>query len=184
MARGLRRSNRLVPEVFRVIYDIISRWIMRSKEAGTVLQIPLLGITAISTLTTALKGTPLEQFTLHIMGSFGVFAIGFIWWYDDSGVLNRQQRDRMDRADNFAGPGIAMNNLIQARQFAALSKALAEDTSPEEIEEAIEATTVESLREFRGGIDIERIYGDMDVPPQSRTQRPAVADGGDHESDR
>lgn len=146
------------------ISDWISRWLMRSMEAGRVLQIPLLGVTAVSTLTTALKGTFLQPYTIHIIAGFGLCALGFIYQYDNSGVLNKQNREKMDRSDNFAGPGMAMGMTLQGRQRAVMAAAAGEEWSLEETLETMDDVTVQHLQQYRDGIDVRSVFNEGDLP--------------------
>lgn len=136
----------------------VSKWIMRSQNAGTVLRIPLLGVTAISTLVTALRGTALQAYTFHIVGVFGAGAVFFIWAYDRFQVMNIQNRWNADRADNYVGPTTAMNQLINAEQFAVLSESIRKDWSREKTSEEMEKATREAVQRYRNGIDV----GDLD----------------------
>lgn len=154
--------------------DLISRWIMRGKEAGTVMQIPLWGLTAVSTMVTAIRGTPYEQYTFHAIAFLVIGIIIFAWFYDRRGILRDQQRERMDRSDNFAGPGIAINALIHAQQYAALAAAINNDDDFLDAEQRLNDATRRALTEFRDGVDLEDVFGDGEQPTQ-----PILADGGD-----
>jgi len=136
----------------------VSKWIMRTKNAGVILRIPLLGVTAVSTLVTALRGTWLQDYTIAIVSVFGISALLFIWAYDRFQVMNIQNRWNADRADNYVGPTTAMNQLINARQFGVLSQALTNEWNEEKTQEELEKVTRETVAEFRNGIDL----GDLD----------------------
>jgi len=136
----------------------VSKWIMRTQNAGTILRIPLLGVTAVSTLVTALRGTAFQNYTMYIVAVFGVLALVFIWAYDRFQVMNIQNRWNADRADNYVGPTTAMNQLINARQFGVLSQALTNEWSEEKTQKELEKVTRETVAEFRNGIDL----GDLD----------------------
>lgn len=164
---------------------LLSRWIMRSQEGGKVLRMGLLGVTAVSTLVTALKGTYLQQYTLHFIGVIAAVSFVFLYVYDQSGVLNQQNVERMDRADNFAGPGMAMGALIRGRQLSALFEALDEDVSPAEARERVHEATLEACREYRNGIDVEHVFeqpaaGAVTTQQAASPPRPAT-DGGTHD---
>ena len=136
----------------------VSKWIMRTQNAGTVMRIPLLGVTAVSTLVTALRGTAFQNYTMYIVGVFGVLAMIFVWAYDRFQVMNIQNRWNADRADNYVGPTTVMNQLINARQFGVLSQSLNNNWSEEKTQEELEKVTRETVAEFRNGIDL----GDLD----------------------
>lgn len=161
---------------------LLSRWIMRAQEGGKVIQGVLLGVTAVSTLVTALKGTWLEPYTIFGVAAIVLGSLAFMLVYDTSGVLNQQNVERMDRSDNFAGPGMAMSSMIRARQMAAFFEALREDDDPEAAQKRVMEETHASLRDYRHGIDIRHVFeGD----PESREHRMAAhspvvtADGGE-----
>ncbi|MDY6768709.1 MAG: hypothetical protein SVW02_01225 [Candidatus Nanohaloarchaea archaeon] len=140
------------------VREEFSRWIMRSIQAGRVLRLPLLGVTAVSTLTTALRGTAAEQYTAAIVGAFMAGSVVFIWAYDRFQILNYENRHKMDRSDNFAGPGMAMGTLMRGRQLAVLGQGLREDWSSERIQEEMQEATLQQLREWRDGIDLDEVY--------------------------
>lgn len=137
----------------------ISKWIMRTQNAGTVLRIPLLGVTAVSTLITALRGTYLDSYTMYIVAAFSVLAFIFIWAYDRFQVMNIQNRWNADRSDNYIGPTTAMNQLINARQLSVLSQSINEGWSDDRTTEELEKVTRETVADFRDGIDIGDIDG-------------------------
>lgn len=141
------------------IRDEVSRWFMRTLQAGRVLRLPLLGVTAVSTLTTALRGTAAENYTLFVVSAFGVFSLLFIWAYDHFRVLNLENRHKQDRSDNFAGPGMAMGTLMRGQQLAVVAQAIQEDWDQQTIQDEMRAVTLQNLREWRNGIDLEEVYG-------------------------
>lgn len=136
----------------------VSKWLMRTQNAGTILRIPLLGVTAVSTLVTALRGTTLEKYTFYIVGVFGVGATVFIWAYDRFQVMNIQNRWNADRADNYIGPTTAINQIVNARQFSVLSQSISEDWSDDKTRKELEKVTRKALSQYRNGIDL----GDID----------------------
>lgn len=141
------------------VRDEVSRWFMRTLQAGRVLRLPLLGVTAVSTLTTALRGTAAENYTFVVVSAFGVFSLLFIWAYDHFRVLNLENRHKQDRSDNFAGPGFAMGTLMRGQQLAVVAQALQEDWSEERIKGQMEYETRKLLQNWRDGIDLDEVYG-------------------------
>lgn len=135
--------------------ETIAHWIMRAREGGRILQIPFWGLTAAATTLSALHDLGLQRFQVPAMVALGVGSLAFIWLYDRTKVLNRQQRATMDRSDNFAGPGMAMANELRAAQFQAHAEAIRGECDPD----AIPGRTRELLQEFRDGIDLEAAYG-------------------------
>jgi hypothetical protein len=123
---------------------------------------PLLGITAVSTLVTALKGTFLQQYTFAIVGAFGLGAVSFIWAYDKFQVLNLQHKHNDDRAGNYVGANQTVDKLIQGRQLAVVAQALSQDMSYDEVQELMDQATYQASAELRNGIDTEKIErGDL-----------------------
>lgn len=136
----------------------VSRWLMRTLQAGRVLRLPLLGVTAVSTLTTALRGTAAEDYTIAIVAGFAFASLVFIWAYDRFEVLNLENRHKMDRSDNFVGPGFAMNKIMMARHLGIVADGLREEKPTAEIQDELEDETLRLLREWRNGIDLSEVY--------------------------
>lgn len=130
-----------------------SKWLMRTKQAGQVLRLPLFFITAVSTMVTALKGTFLDGYTFQIGGVFVAGSAFFIWAYDRFQVMNMQNRWNTDRTDNYVAAPFLMGNMTQARMFATLSKSINEDWSPEQTEQELERVVEDCFREFRNGVN-------------------------------
>ncbi len=143
----------------RKVRDWIARWFMRLLEAGRIFRMPLLFITALSTMTTALKGTQFENYTTII----AIILVGggflFAWLYDILKVMNLKNRSMQDEAQNFAGASMAIHMKAKQAQFEALGKYLKTDMSEEEYEELLEEKTNETLKEYRNGIDWEKMEG-------------------------
>jgi len=136
----------------------ISKWLMRTQNAGRLLNIPLRATTASSVLTLALQETFLAQYTVLVLVTFTAGMIFFIWAYDRFQVMNIQNRWNADRSDNYIGPTTAMNQLINARQFGVLSQSLNNNWSQEKTDEELERVTRETISQFRNGMDL----GDLD----------------------
>lgn len=136
--------------------DEVSRWIMRTKNAGVILRIPLLGVTAVSTLVTALKGTVLQNYTIYIVGFSGIGAMLFIWAYDRFQVMNMQNRWNADRADNYYGPTGAINQLAAAEREAVLAQSIKNDWDMEKTREEMRKAAEKVIAEYRNGVDMER----------------------------
>lgn len=136
--------------------DEVSRWIMRTKNAGVILRIPLLGVTAVSTLVTALKGTVLQNYTIYIVGFSCIGAMLFIWAYDRFQVMNMQNRWNADRADNYYGPTGAINQLAAAEREAVLAQSIKNDWDMEKTREEMRKAAEKVIAEYRNGVDMER----------------------------
>lgn len=140
--------------------SLISRWIMRAKTGGQVLRIPLLGVTALSTMVTALELAGLSRFTLPIVAISSVGAIAFLYLYDELGILNRQSRDTVDRADNFVGPTMTIQWLVAGRAISEAVAASDAGATHEEIQRRVDRAVLEATQELRDGIDTEAAFGD------------------------
>lgn len=141
------------------VRGFISRWLVRFEASQQIFRLVFLAVTAASTFTSALALLGLERFAPYVLGVGVLGAPIFAFGYVESGVYNRKNRERMDRGDNFAAPGMAMGNLIQARQFAALARALKDDdVDLDDVDELLEGVTLEQLQEFRDGIDVVDVY--------------------------
>lgn len=134
--------------------DQISKWIMRTKNAGVILRMPLLGVTAVSTLVTALKGTALDNYTIGIIAVFSLAAVVFIWAYDRFQVMNMQNRWNADRSSNFTSPTTAINQVINARQLSVLAQGINEGWTQDKIFEEMHNETVKGIKKYRNGIDM------------------------------
>lgn len=134
--------------------DEISRWLMRVTQAGVPIKIALLGVTASSTLTTAIKNTFLEPYTIHILSVFVLSSLIFAWAYDRFSVLNIQMKHDADRTSNFIGPQMAINQRIRGLQLAAAMEAVAED---KDVDVKVIDETEEALEKYRDGIDIKSL---------------------------
>lgn len=146
------------PKTGGPIRGFISRWLVRFEASQQIISAGFLGITAASTLTTALAAIGYERYAPYVL-AFGCASVPvFAYSYVESGVFNRKNRERVDRGDNFAGPGMAMSTMIQAEQLAALGEALSDERDREQIRDELNHRTAQRLREFRDGIDVAEIY--------------------------
>lgn len=136
----------------------LSKWLMRSLQAGRVLRIPLLGVTALSTLVTALKNTFLEPYIYIIVSSGALTCVTFIWAYDYFSILNQQNKHNADRSSNFVGPDKTMNKLLEAKQRSVMSRSISQEWSQEKTEKELEKITVKTLQKWRNGIDVDKFY--------------------------
>ena len=156
------------------IRGLVSRWLMRLEASSQVFRVGFLAITAASTLTSALVSVGYGGLAPYVLVVGGVASPLFAYVYVELGVFNRKNRERVDRGDNFAGPGMAMAGLLRAEQLAAAVAALEDGKDPQQVRRELETVTQERLRDFRNGIDLESIYDDTEQFPAPR----AVADGG------
>jgi len=143
-------------KILVALREEVSKWIMRTKNAGVILRIPLLGVTAVSTLVTALRGTMLEKYTLPILSVFGIGAVVFIWAYDRFQVMNIQNRWNADRADNYYGPTGAIDQLASAERDAVLAQSIKNDWDMERTREEMKKAVERAVSEYRNGVDMKR----------------------------
>jgi len=139
------------------IRGFISRWLVRFEASQQIFRLVFLGVTAASTLTSALALLGSERYAPYVLAIGVVGSPLFAFAYVESGVYNRKNRERMDRGDNFAGPGMAMSLYTQGDQFAA-GLATALDVDERRVRAAVEAATRERMTEYRDGIDVETAF--------------------------
>jgi len=149
-------GGRTMSKLLISLREEISKWIMRTKNAGVIMRIPLLGVTAVSTMITALRGTFLERYTLAIVVGFGVAALVFVWAYDRFQVMNMQNRWNADRADNYYGPTGAIDQLAAAEREAVLAQSIKNDWDMEKTREEMKKAAERAISEYRNGVDMER----------------------------
>ena len=135
------------------IRGLIARWLMRFEAAGGILQIGFLGVTAASTLVTALSLLGLESYAPAVLVAGLVGVVVYAWAYVELGIYNRKNRERQDRGNNFAKPQNRIDDELIARGTAAGLKG---ETLSATEREAIDEELDDAYRRYRGGIDIER----------------------------
>lgn len=147
------------------IRGLVGRWLMRVQAVQGLIQMASMGVTAASTLTFALQSLGYTRLAPVALAAGLVGTPAFAYAYTEFGLYNRKNRERMDRGDNFAGPGMYMNHIAQARYIAA---AIAHADDPETAMDASERVARDTIRGFRDGVDLDVFYG---------------ADGKDHEQE-
>lgn len=144
------------------VRGVIGRWIMRLEAAQGIFRIGFLAITAASTLTSALVALGHQWLAPYVLGIGVVGSPLFAFAYVELGVFNRKNRERVDRGDNFAGPGAAINSLIQARQLAAVADVIKNGHDAEESVDELEEVTIETLQNVRDGVDLDEVYSEVE----------------------
>lgn len=125
---------------------------MRFEAAGNILRMVFLGVTAASTLTSALALIGLQQYApLMLVSGLAATAV-FAFVYVELGVYNRQNREKMDRGNNFAKPQNFIDDAMIARGVHAAREG--RPLSAEE-REAVDEELSDAFRKFRNGIPIE-----------------------------
>lgn len=140
------------------IRGLLGRWVMRLEAAGSILRMAFLGVTAASTLTSALALIGYQRYAPYILvaGSVGTFV--FAWVYVEYGVFNRKNREHADFGDNYSGPTMLFDARIEAKQLAYLAYLLSDDPPDlDELMAQMEDLTVDEWLELRDGIDIDEL---------------------------
>lgn len=134
------------------IRGFIARWMMRMEAAGNILQMGFLGVTAASTLTSALTLIGYEQYAPYLLSVGLLGTVVFAFSYVEFGIFNRKNRERNDRGANFAGPTMRMDDEMIARGLTAATK-----NRPLRAEErqVIKDELDHAWREYRNGIPVD-----------------------------
>lgn len=154
------------------IRGFISRWLVRFEASQQLFQVAFLGVTAASTFTSVLFDMGYQWLAPYVLSVGGIGSLLFAYAYVEGGIFNRKNRERADRGDNFAAPGMAMGNLLRAKQLAIVAEALADDrpVSTEEIQSRLETETLDQLQQFRDGIDLETVFNEPRSPRHNGQQ--------------
>lgn len=140
------------------VRGFLARWIMRLEASGQIIRMGFLGVTAASTLTSALALIGYESMAKWVLlaGVLGTFA--FAWAYTELGIFNRKNRERADFGDNYSGPTMYMDRSIDAEQRAYLAWLLdPEDRTIDYHQDNIQQLTHGRWEEFRNGMSPEEI---------------------------
>lgn len=138
------------------IRGFLGRWLMRIEAVQGILQLVGIAVTAASTLTTALVAIGAEKYAAPLLAAGLVGSPVFAYAYVELGLFNRKNRERVDRGDNFAGPGMTMSSVTLAAAYGAAVRAQGNGENPEAA--AVNAA-IGRLQDYRDGIDMEAIYG-------------------------
>lgn len=136
------------------VRGFVGRWLMRFEAAGAILRMAFLGLTAASTGTSALINAGYRELALPALaiGALGSFCFAFA--YVELGVFNRKNREKMDRGDNFSGPGMYMGSSLNAIAFGAALEATENGDDPRE---AAQEAVASQWREYRDGLDMTEL---------------------------
>lgn len=130
----------------------LARWLMRLEAAGNILRMSFLGVTAASTLTSALALIGLESFAPYVLGGGVLGTFIFAYVYVELGIFNRKNRERVDAGNNFSRPDMRIDDEITAAGvFAAVHGRAPDEQEQEEMEKAVDTT----FRKYRNGVDIK-----------------------------
>lgn len=131
----------------------VAKWIMRLEAAGGILRMSFLGVTAASTLTSALALIGFESAAPYVLatGIAGTFVFAYV--YVEWGVYNRKNRERVDRGNNFSRPDMLIDDEMTAvGVFAAFHGRPPDEDEREAIEESVER----AFHEHRDGVEVEQ----------------------------
>lgn len=134
------------------IRGFLGRWLMRLEAAGSILRMAFLGVTAASTLTSALALIGLEALAPYMLAAGILSTFVFAYAYVEAGVYNRKNREQVDRGDNYAGPTMRIDDELMARAFKA---ALENRKLTDQERDAIRDELDDGFRDLRNGIPIE-----------------------------
>ena len=131
---------------------MIARWVMRFEAAGQILRMAFLGVTAASTLTSALALIGMQSLAPVVLVA-GILATAvFAYLYVELGIFNRKNRERVDAGNNFARPDMRIDDeIIAAGVFAALHGREPNKEEEEAMEDAVESI----WQKHRGGVSVE-----------------------------
>lgn len=133
------------------IAELIARWVVRLEAAGNVLRMAFLGVTAASTLTSALALIGLQQYAPIVL-VVGIAATGvFAFAYVEFGVYNRKNLEKNERGTNFAGPTIRIDDELIARAILAGEKGR---PLTDEEREPIKNEMDDGWNDYRNGIPL------------------------------
>ena len=134
------------------VRGLLGRWLMRFEAAGNILQMVFLGVTAASTLTSALALIGLERYAPAML-AFGLVSTAlFAFVYVELGIYNRQNREKQDRGNNFAKPQNRIDDELIARGIhAAREGRRLTDSERTAVDEELDA----AFKKYRNGIHID-----------------------------
>lgn len=130
----------------------IARWLMRLEASQGIIRMVFLGVTAASTMATALALLDLGWALPYLLafGFFGVFVYAFA--YVELGIYLRKNREKRDRGENFAKPQNMIGNVILARGIRA---AELERQLTDEERNIVSSEISQAYQDMRNGIRFE-----------------------------
>lgn len=134
------------------LLETLARWVVRLEAAGSLLRMAFLGVTAASTLTSALALIGAEGIAPYVLVAGVVSTLIFAFLYVEGGVYNRKNREKNDRGTNFAGPTLRIDDEMLAR---AIKASQLDRELTEEERQAIKSELDVAYDEFREGIPLD-----------------------------
>lgn len=136
---------------------LIARWVFRFEASSMIFRIVFLGITAASTLTSALVAVGYGHFAPPLLATGVVVSPVFAWLYVRH-IHNRKNRERADLGDNYSGPTMYMDRSIDADQRAYIAWLMdPEDRALEVHQKKMQELTAGRWGQYRTGISEEDI---------------------------
>lgn len=134
------------------IRGFIGRWLMRFEASAQIFNITFLGVTASSTLTSALADTGYSEYTGSVLATGCLLSPVIAFVYVKYGFYNRKNRENQVRGNNFAKPQNVIDDAMIARNIKAAEEGR---TLTEKEREAIEQESLQGFRDYHDGIEIE-----------------------------
>lgn len=134
------------------IRGLLARWVMRLEAAGSILRMAFLGVTAASTLTSALALIGLQSLAPYALVVGIACTLLFAYGYVEYGIYNRKNRENAEYGRNFARPDMLIDDKMTA---AAVFSAVHGREPTEEEMETMESAVETPYRAHRNGVDIE-----------------------------
>lgn len=130
---------------------LIARWLMRFEASQGTLQLAFLGVTAASTLVTALSLIGFESYASYILAIGSVLIVIYAWAYVELGIYQRKNREKRERGENFAKPQNYIDDVMIARGIHA-----ARENRPltQAERDAVDEEMRDAYNEHRSGVDI------------------------------
>lgn len=126
---------------------------MRFEASGQIFSLTFLGITAASTLTSALSDIGHEWAAPFVLTGGVLLSPVFAYAYVEWGVHNRKNREKQDRGNNFAKPQNAIDDAIIARTILAAEQGR---TLKEKEREVVDKEAFRGYQDFKDGIDLSQ----------------------------
>jgi len=143
-----------------------ARWFARYQSVQGHLNLIFTAMTGVSIASGALKYFGLEWAVIPFLSLTGLGTIGFAYLYSEGGVWNQVSRDKTDMSDNYSGPVMLMDALIQSRHFAAMTIEISEreysEREKEEIREQMREEAIEEWVNLRSGLNVKEIEEEYD----------------------
>lgn len=110
MGKDAREDSRGIERVTSV-HNFINKWIMRVKEARTVLTVGLWSIMAVVQVMGFLRPYLSGQELIAVAALMGLGGVIFTYLYDKMEFMKGEQMERIRRKQNFVGENMVLNHL-------------------------------------------------------------------------